>query len=139
MRREPMRIAILLPNLGGGGGERNSLTIASGLLRRGYEVDLVLKRFVCDYPEELPPGARLFYLDPGGDERSATGREPLPVAPEPLFRDQYSSGCVTRGSPSPPGCPGASYRSSRSSTTRCDGRRRPRLTSIASVLTRFSP
>ena len=85
-----MRIAILLPNLRGGGGERNSLTIASGLLRRGHEVDLVLKRFVCDYPEELPPGARLFYLErPGGDECSAAGCEPLPVALDPLFRGRY--------------------------------------------------
>ena len=60
------------------------------LLRRGHEVDLVLRRFVCDYPEELPPGARLFYLEPpGADERSAAGRGPLPVAPDPLFRGRY--------------------------------------------------
>ena len=85
-----MRVAILLPNLRGGGLERNALALASGLLRRGHEVDVVLKRFVCDYPEELPPGVRLFYLErPGGDERSAAGRGPLPVAPEPLFRGRY--------------------------------------------------
>ena len=81
------RVGILLPTLAGGGAERVSLDLAAGLLRRGHEVDLVLERFVCDYPEETPPGSRLFYLmRPGGDERSAAGREPLPTAPEPLFR-----------------------------------------------------
>ena len=84
------RVGILLPALKGGGAERVSLALASGLLRRGHEVDLVLQRFVCDYPEELPPGARLFYLvRPGGGERSAAGREPLPVSPEPLLRGRY--------------------------------------------------
>ena len=60
-----MRIAILSSNLRGGGAERNSLVLASGLLRRGHEVDIVLQRFVRDHPEELPPGARLFHLEPG--------------------------------------------------------------------------
>ena len=90
MRGEPIRIAILLPNLRGGGAERTSLAIAAGLLRRGHEIDLVLNRFVCDYPVELLSGERLFYLErPGGDERSAAGRKPLPVTPEPLFRGRH--------------------------------------------------
>ena len=84
------RVGVLLPTLAGGGAERMSLALAAGLLRRGHRVDLVLKRFVCDYPEELPPGSRIFYLmRSGGDERSDAGRGPLPAAPEPLFRGRY--------------------------------------------------
>ena len=56
------RIAILVPHLRGGGAERKALAIASGLLRRGHEVDLVLRRLICDYPNEVPRGLRLFYI-----------------------------------------------------------------------------
>ena len=84
------RLGILLPNLAGGGAERISLAIASGLIRRGHEVDLVLEQLVCDYPEEVPSGSRLFYLRrPGGDAHPHTDREPLPATPEPLFRGSH--------------------------------------------------
>ncbi|MGI9295361.1 MAG: glycosyltransferase [Pseudomonadales bacterium] len=36
------RIAFLLPNLGGGGVQKNTLTIAKGLHALGYQIDLVL-------------------------------------------------------------------------------------------------
>ncbi|MGI9284090.1 MAG: glycosyltransferase [Pseudomonadales bacterium] len=36
------RIAFLLPNLGGGGVQKNTLTIAKGLHAQGYQIDLVL-------------------------------------------------------------------------------------------------
>ena len=79
-----------MPNLAGGGAERKALAIASGLIRRGHEVDLVLERLDCDYPEEVPPESRLFYLRrPDGDEYSHTIRKPLPVTPELLFRGPH--------------------------------------------------
>ena len=79
-----------MPNLAGGGAERVTLAIASGLIRHGHEVDLVLEQLVCDYPEEVPPESRLFYLRrPGEDARSHRGRELLPVTPEILFRGPH--------------------------------------------------
>lgn len=84
------RIAILVPTLTGGGAERKALAIASGLLRRGHEVDLVLERLVYDYPGEVPPDVRLFYLRrPRGNANTETNRGPLPTTPEPLFRSRY--------------------------------------------------
>ena len=81
------RVGILLPHLAGGGAERKALTIASGLIRRGYEVDLVLRDLVCDYPGEVPPDSRIFYLTgPDGDD---TIPEPLPAASEPLFQSPH--------------------------------------------------
>ena len=44
-------IAMLLPNLAGGGAERVSLTLAGALAHRGMQVDLVLGR----KRGELPP------------------------------------------------------------------------------------
>lgn len=73
-----------------------SLTLASGLIRRGHEVDLVLGRLVCDYPGAVPPESRLFYLmHARGDAYPPASGEPLPVAPELLpqcphpFRVRY--------------------------------------------------
>ena len=85
------RIGVLSPSLAGGGAERATLAIATGLIRRGHEVDLVLERFVCDYPGEVSPGSRIFYLVPPrrGDRRSDAGRDPLPAASEPLFRGRH--------------------------------------------------
>ena len=84
------RLGILLPDLAGGGAERVTLAIAGGLIRRGHEVDLVLERLVCDYPEEVPPESRIFYLRrPEDDEYSHTSREPLPAVSEPLFQGPY--------------------------------------------------
>ena len=82
------RVGILLPNLKGGGAERKALTIASGLVRRGHEVDLVVGHLVCDYPGEVPPESRLFYLTgPDGDDAI---RGSLPVVPEPLLRGRHA-------------------------------------------------
>ena len=86
------RIAILVPTLIGGGAERTALTIASGLLRHGHEVDLVLDRLVCDYPDEVPPDLRIFYLRcPRGDANTETNRGLLPMTPEPLLQGEYPS------------------------------------------------
>ena len=62
------RIAILVPTLKGGGAERKALAIASGLLRRGHEVDLVVERLACDYPYEVPGESRLFYIHRSADD-----------------------------------------------------------------------
>ena len=51
--------------------QRKALLIASGLLARGHEVDLLALRPDCDYPEEIPGRCRLFLVsanegnDPG--------------------------------------------------------------------------
>ena len=84
------RIAILVPTLTGGGAERKALAIASGLLRRGHEVDLVLERLVCDYPDELRPELRLFYLRcPHRNADTVANHGLLPVTPRPLFEGGY--------------------------------------------------
>ena len=54
------RIALAIPDLRGGGGERSTLGIARGLLARGYTVDLVLFEDSNAYPNETPREARLF-------------------------------------------------------------------------------
>ena len=56
------RIALAIPDLRGGGGERSTLGIARGLLARGYTVDLVLFEDSNAYPDETPPEARQFVL-----------------------------------------------------------------------------
>jgi glycosyltransferase involved in cell wall biosynthesis len=53
------RLALLLPNLGSGGAERVSLTLAANFLAAGHEVDLVLVRATGALLGEAPPGARL--------------------------------------------------------------------------------
>ena len=58
------RIGILVPNLEGGGAQRVAITLAGALIRRGHEVDLLLKQLACDYPEAELAGARLLYLVP---------------------------------------------------------------------------
>ena len=80
----------MLPTLGGGGAERKALAIASGLLRRGHEVDLVLERLVCDYPDELPKGSRLFYVRlPIGDPDSRKNLALMAGAPQPLRGEPF--------------------------------------------------
>ena len=68
------RIAILSPSLAGQGAERKALYIAAGLLERGHEVDLLLQRFLCHYPEEIPKQARIFF---SSDQIDAKTREYL--------------------------------------------------------------
>ena len=83
-RQPENRIGILTPTLAGGGAERKALSIATGLLERGYEVDLLLHRLICHYPGEVPAGARLFFQSNGGDERSRPYIGSLSATPRPL-------------------------------------------------------
>ena len=81
------RISILTPSLAGQGAERKALYVAAGLLERGYEVDLLLQRLVCHYPEEVPEGARLFFQSKRTDERTRKNLERVPATPRPLVPD----------------------------------------------------
>lgn len=55
-------IALLLPNLGGGGAERVALTTARDLLAQGHGVDIVLVQARGELMEMLPRGARVVDL-----------------------------------------------------------------------------
>ena len=79
------RIAVLSPTLAGGGAERKALFIAAGLLERGHAVDILVHRLVCDYPDEVPNRARLFYLSNRGDGEARGLLDRLAVVPRPLF------------------------------------------------------
>ena len=85
---KPRRIAIVVHSLSGGGVQRKALLIASGLVRRGHEVDLLLLRPRCDLSEEIPERCRVFYLPTGrgdgvGDSPAGFGDVPArPVGPE---------------------------------------------------------
>ena len=89
------RIAILSPSLAGQGAERKALYIAAGLLERGHKVDLLLQRFLCHYPEEIPERARIFFSSERIDAktRGNLGRIaaiPRPLVPDPLpWRIRY--------------------------------------------------
>ena len=78
------RIAILIPTLAGGGAERAALSLASGLLERGHEVDVLLRDLICDYPASVPPGVRLFFLSSRNGGGAPGSLERLPVAPRSL-------------------------------------------------------
>lgn len=60
MTAEATTIAILLPDLGGGGAERLHVTLAAEWIRRGYAVDFVLLRAEGEFMDNLPDGARVF-------------------------------------------------------------------------------
>ena len=77
-------IAVLVPPLAGGGAERTALFLASGLLDRGHDVDVLLRDLVCDYPGSVPPGVRLFSLSGGGRDGAPGSLDGLPIAPSPL-------------------------------------------------------
>jgi glycosyltransferase involved in cell wall biosynthesis len=64
------RIALLLPNLAGGGAEACMLRTAEALLRRGFRVDLVLCERTGPLLAEVPADARVMELP----------RAPLPLA-----------------------------------------------------------
>ena len=83
-RSSKRRIAVLIPTLAGGGAERTALFLASGLLDRGHDVDVLLRDLVCDYPGSVPPGVRLFSLSGGGRDGAPGGLDGLPIAPGPL-------------------------------------------------------
>ena len=71
-----------------GGVQRKGLLIASGLIRRAHEVDLLLLRPECDYPDEIPKRCRLFFVSSvgaSGGTRTLKGLGHVsmcPVAPE---------------------------------------------------------
>lgn len=56
------RIALFLPNLAGGGAERVTLTLAEGLVQRGYPVDLVAAEARGALANEVPAAVRLIDL-----------------------------------------------------------------------------
>jgi glycosyltransferase involved in cell wall biosynthesis len=58
------RIALLLPDLTGGGVERTAVSLAQGFLERGLEVDLVLCRVRGPLLAEVPTAVRLTPLRP---------------------------------------------------------------------------
>lgn len=57
------RIAMVIPNLLGGGAERVILSISKGLLERGHHVDMITFSEDNDYPKEMPGGMRTLALD----------------------------------------------------------------------------
>lgn len=84
-RRTPgRRVAIVIPTLGGGGAERVSILLSSGLLHHGYEVDLLLRDLVCSYPNDIPAGVRTFFVSHRNTDESRRAFERLPVAPKVL-------------------------------------------------------
>lgn len=58
------RVALLLPNLAGGGAERVALAIARDLLARGHRVDILLVEQKGELLDLVPAGARV--IDLGG-------------------------------------------------------------------------
>lgn len=60
------RLAILLPNLYGGGAERVMLNLACSFAEHGLDVDLVLVRAEGPYLAQVPPEVRVVSL---GDRR----------------------------------------------------------------------
>lgn len=59
-----LRIAIVIPHLGGGGAERSVLKIARGLIECGYRVDLLVFEKIDTLADEIPAEARQFLLEP---------------------------------------------------------------------------
>lgn len=56
------KIAIFAPSMAGGGAERGALKLAEGLIRRGFDVDLVLAAAEGPRLEEIPSEVRLVDL-----------------------------------------------------------------------------
>ena len=81
------RIGILTPSLAGQGAERKSLYIAAGLLERGHEVDLILERLICHYPDEVPSRARVLYASTRSDARTRANLSRIGATIEPLVRE----------------------------------------------------
>ena len=55
-----LHIGFVLPSLRGGGAERIALALANALMARGHRIDLLMARFILDYPTEVPKGMRLY-------------------------------------------------------------------------------
>ncbi|MCE2453025.1 MAG: glycosyltransferase [Nitrospinae bacterium] len=62
---KPLRIALAIPHLGGGGAERSVLKLARGLIERGYRVDILVFEKIDTLADEMPSEARLIELKPG--------------------------------------------------------------------------
>jgi glycosyltransferase involved in cell wall biosynthesis len=60
--REGRRIALVLPDLGGGGAERVTLTLAEEFVARGFAADVVLMRCEGVFVEQVPRTLRLVDL-----------------------------------------------------------------------------
>ena len=61
--KQPKKVAILLPNLGGGGAERVALASAGDLANRGHRVDLVLVEATGALLPLVPKGVRVVDLE----------------------------------------------------------------------------
>ncbi|MBI3554479.1 MAG: glycosyltransferase [Elusimicrobia bacterium] len=72
--RRPLRIAVFLPNLGGGGAEKIAVHLANALAGLGYEVDLVLALAEGPYLADVSPGVSVVDL---GARRLLTAILPL--------------------------------------------------------------
>jgi len=76
------RLALFLPKLAGGGAERVTLNLASGLLAETVEVDLVLASVDGPYVDDVPNGVRI--VDLGGRRTMAA----LPALARYLRRER---------------------------------------------------
>lgn len=72
-----VRIAMFWPTLAGGGVERNGVKVSRELLRRGFDVDIVLANASGPLANEVPSGARVVDLN----LRLGGGRLVLAVGP----------------------------------------------------------
>ena len=64
MGKSRNRLAIYLPNLGGGGAERTLLNLAIGFSHRNYPVDFVLAQREGQFLDQIPDSVRLIVLNP---------------------------------------------------------------------------
>ncbi|MEO1796489.1 MAG: glycosyltransferase [Pseudomonadota bacterium] len=63
--RDPVDVTIFLQDLRGGGAERAFLRLARGMIAAGRTVEIVLVGPRNDYPNEVPPEARIVHLGTG--------------------------------------------------------------------------
>ncbi len=61
-RTERKKLAVFAPSMAGGGAERGAVKLAEGLVRRGFDVDLVLATAEGPRLEEIPTDVRLVDL-----------------------------------------------------------------------------
>ena len=91
----PTRIALLLPDLTGGGVERTTVSLAQGLLDRGLEIDLVLCRVRRPLLAEVPKAARIVPLP---RSNLLLGRLLMAAADPAAFPSSHAPFC-SRGAP----------------------------------------
>lgn len=70
----PQRIAVLIPNLNGGGAERVTANLIAALVQRGVQVDLLLIRVEGPHLARIPPQVRIIEL---GARRTLLAARPL--------------------------------------------------------------